>query len=184
MFPRRGIGLVLSVLLGAAGLVPGAASAQRSGTALKVFTDAQLGYSLSYPATWRRSPSSNLDVLLQAPDTLATIGGKGIAQGVSAAGLRQALDDTIKLMGVPVAKIARTTRVIHGVTFQIDQTASGKVRGVKEAAMAIGASRHQRTYLFFGIVALEKPAVHARAPYAREELAQIQASFASITIAR
>ncbi|MGH2411841.1 MAG: hypothetical protein ACRDGS_15990 [Chloroflexota bacterium] len=184
MFPRRGISLVLSVLLGAAGLVPGAASAQRSGTALKVFTNAPLGYSLSYPATWRRLPSTNLDVSLQAPDARATLGGKGINGGASSTVLRQALDNTIELMGASVGKIVRTTRVIHGVRFQEDQTTSANVHGVKEAAMVIGASQHQRTYLFFGIVALEKPAAHVRLRNAQGELTQIQASLDSITIAR
>jgi len=184
MFPRRGISLVLSVLLGVVGLVPGAASAQRSGTALKVFTNPQLGYSLTYPATWRQLPSTSLDVSLQAPDARATLGAKGINGGVSPAGLRQALDSTIKLMGASVGKIARTTRVIHGVSFQEDQTTTAIVHGVKEAAIVIGASQHQRTYLFFGIVALEKPAAHSRAQNAQVEMAQIHASLDSITIAR
>jgi hypothetical protein len=51
-------------------------------------------------------------------------------------------------------------------------------------AMTLGTSQHQRTYLFFGIVGLGQPATHLQAPHAREELGQIQASFASITIAR
>jgi hypothetical protein len=184
-FPRRIAALILLALLGAA-LTPGAAQAQRSSAALKVFTNARFHYSWSYPATWRQSPSTGMDVLLLAPDTGARLSSLGINAGLSTSGVRQFIGGTISQMGsskIKLSRIIRTTRVIHGVPFQMEQ-ATITVEGVTEQAMALGASLHHHTYLFLGIVGLAMPAAHLQAPHGQEELAQIQASFASITVAR
>ena len=182
-FSRRMAGLFVLALLDVAVLAPGAVQAHRSSSALKVFSDTHFGYRLTYPATWSRSPSTNLDVLLLAPDSDARLGGKGIDAGLSASDVRKTVDSTISQLSGPTTAILRTTRVIHGVTFQMAR-ATFTVNGVSELAMTLGASRHQRTYLFFGIVGLAKPAAHLQAPHGQEELGQLQASFASITLAR
>jgi hypothetical protein len=183
MFPRRSLSVALLALLGVAGTAPGVAAAHRSAAALKVFSSAHFGYTLSYPAAWHRTPASSVDFLVLAPDSLARLASKGIDASLSTADLRKTVAATISDLGVPIVKIERTTRVIHGVPFQLEQ-ATLKVQGITMLAMTLGTSQHRRTYLFFGIVGLGKPATHLQAPHAREELGQIQASFASITIAR
>jgi hypothetical protein len=54
----------------------------------------------------------------------------------------------------------------------------------RAALVLVAASRHQRTYLFFGLVGLGVPAAHLVNPRAQQEVGQIQASFASITISQ
>jgi hypothetical protein len=183
MYTRRIAGFVFVVLLSITAAA-GTVHAQRSPAAVKIFKSALFSYTLSYPATWHASKSPQLDILVTAPDNLATIGGKGVNGGVTVAALRQAVVGTISQLGVPSAKILRTTRVIHGVTFQVVQTTLLNVRGVKQTAIVLGASQHQRTYLFFGIVGLSKPSAHLKNSHAKEELAQVQAALSGITIAR
>lgn len=183
-FPRRLAGLAVVALLGVGILAPGAAAAQGSASALKVFNSPRFGYMLSYPATWHRATSANLDLLLLAPDSGARLGGLGMAAAVSTADLRQLADTTINQLSsstTKVSHIAHSTRVIHGVPFQVDQ-ATISVSGVTEQAMTLGASVHKRTFLFFGIVAVAVPSLHAQAPHGKEELSQLQAAFASIII--
>jgi hypothetical protein len=176
-------GLIFSLLVAAvAGLGPGPASAHRSAASLAVFKNAHLGYAISYPASWKKSASSQLDVLVTSPDTFATIGGKGIQGGLGTADLRKAVDSTIDGLGSSATAINHTTEVIHHVTFQVGDT-TRTIGGISERAIVLAASVHQRTYLFFGIVVLGKPAAHIKAPNAKQELTQVQASFARITIA-
>ncbi len=183
MFSRRIASLVMLALLGITSAAPGVAAAQRSQSALKMFTSARFGYTLSYPASWRTLPSANLDIMLEAPDTYARVAGKGIEAGLSTAALRQAVDSTIGQMGTPATKILRATRVIHGVPFQVAQ-ATVLIVGVKEQVVLLAASRHQRTYLFFGIVALAKQPNRPQPSHINEELEQLKASLSSITIAQ
>jgi hypothetical protein len=149
--------------------------------ATKVFTDTHFGYTLSYPASWRVVPSTDLGILVVAPDSAARLSATGIDAGLSVAELRKVVDVTIGALSKK-AKILHTTRVIRGVTFQMGQTTATVLRGVQEMAIVLAASRHQRTYLFFGLVGLGVPAAHQVNPRAQQEIGQIQASFASITI--
>jgi hypothetical protein len=183
MFMRRRAALVLLAFLGLASVAPAAAQAQRSDAAIKVFTNTHFGYTLSYPAAWRPVPSTNLDILAEAPDSAARVSGKGINGALSTPQLRQVVDVTIGALSTK-ATILHTARVIHGVPFQVGQTTITTQQGVKELAMVLAASRHQRTFLFFGLVGLAVPAAHMVNPRAQQETGQIQASFASITISR
>jgi hypothetical protein len=72
--------------------------------------------------------------------------------------------------------------VIHGATFQVAQTTALMFNDEKEQAIVLAASRHQRTYLFFGIVALGHKGASRPPAHVKDELGQMQASVNSITI--
>jgi hypothetical protein len=182
MFVRCLSSLVVIVLVGIAGTATGTAAAQPAPAAMKVFANAQFGYTLSYPATWRRVSSTNLDILLQAPDAYAMVAGKAVQGAVTAAALRRIVDDTISQTGAPATKIARSSRLIHGVTFQVAQSSALVVSGAREQAIVLAASLHQRTYLFFGIVTIGHQGTSRPPTHVKDELVQVQASVNSITI--
>jgi hypothetical protein len=184
MYTRRMVGLVFVALLSIAAAGAGTVRAQQARYSVKIYKSALFSYTLSYPATWHTAKSPQLDVLVTAPDKLATIGGKGVKGGVAVAALRQAVLSTISHLGASSTKIVGTTRLIHGVTFQQAQTTLVYPNGVKQTAIVLGASQHQRTYLFFGLVGLGQPSAHLKNSHAKEELAQIQTSLAGITIAQ
>ncbi len=171
--------LALATTLVNLGIAP-----QASAAGWRVYHNAKLGYSVSYPGDWQHFAASGTDLAVRTADTGAAFdaGAEGGMAAPTAADLRKLVLDILGSAGVPAsAKVSYSRVLIHGM--QLTRGVAKVNRDSGQAVTFTGLVAYRAHVMYvFGSALVTTVGGTPRGPAAAQgrALARI---FASITIA-